>query len=155
MRSVVVVAMDPGAEFHSGVFDGLEAVAPGEFFFECFDESFAEPVLLRGIWGDVFLFEAVVIDDGTVLARTEDEAVVVAKQHVFWRAAQGSEARQQRFFQSPFCRFGAAGEFQGMTEHFTRAAVDDRHEHAPAISAAVDHGKIGRPALVWHGGNRA
>ena len=48
--------------------DGLEAVAPGKFFFEGFDEAFAEAVLLRCIRGDVFLFELVVVDDSTVLA---------------------------------------------------------------------------------------
>jgi len=64
----MVVAMDPCAEFESGVLDGFEAVAPGKFFFEGFDEAFAESVLLWGVWGDVFLLESVVVDDGAVLA---------------------------------------------------------------------------------------
>lgn len=58
MGSVVVVAVDPGAEFESGVIDGLEAVAPGEFFLEGFDKALAEAVLLWGVGGDVFLFES-------------------------------------------------------------------------------------------------
>jgi hypothetical protein len=52
----MVVAMDPCAEFESGVLDGFEAVAPGKFFFEGFDEAFAESVLLRGVRGDVVDF---------------------------------------------------------------------------------------------------
>lgn len=60
--------MDPGAEFESGVFDGLEAVASSKLFFEGFDEPLAEAVLLWGVGGDVFLLEAVVVDDGAVLA---------------------------------------------------------------------------------------
>ena len=52
--------------------NGLEAVTPCEFFLEGFDEAFAQAVLLRGIWSDIFLLEAVVIDDGAVLARPED-----------------------------------------------------------------------------------
>ena len=68
MRSVLVVTIDPSAEFKSSMLDGLEAVAPGKFFFEGFDEAFAEAVLLRCIRGDVFLFELVVVDDSTVLA---------------------------------------------------------------------------------------
>lgn len=64
----MVVAMDPCAEFESGMLDGFEAVAPGKFFFESFDEAFAESVLLRGVGCDVFLLESVIVDDGAVLA---------------------------------------------------------------------------------------
>ncbi|MEY3395298.1 MAG: hypothetical protein RL346_1534, partial [Verrucomicrobiota bacterium] len=54
--------MDPSSELESGVLDGFEAVAPCEFLFEGFDEALAKSVLLWGVWGDVFLFEAVVVD---------------------------------------------------------------------------------------------
>lgn len=64
---MVVVAMDPSSELESGVLDGFEAVAPCEFLFEGFDEALAKSVLLWGGWGDVFLFEAVVVDNGSVL----------------------------------------------------------------------------------------
>lgn len=68
MRSVVVVVLDPGSEFESGVLDGFEAVAVCEFLFEGFDEALAKSVLLGGVGSDVFLFEAVVVDDGAVLS---------------------------------------------------------------------------------------
>jgi len=67
MRSVMVVAVDPGPEFESGVLDGLEAVAPAELFLEGFDEAFAQSVLLGSVGGDVFLLESIVTDDGAVL----------------------------------------------------------------------------------------
>ena len=41
MWSVVVVAVDPSTELESGMFDGLEAIAPSEIFFEGLDEAFA------------------------------------------------------------------------------------------------------------------
>ena len=81
MGSVVVVAVDPGAEFESGVLDGLEAVAPAELFLEGLDEALAQAVLLWCVGGDVFLGEAVVANDGAVLARAEDESVVMAQEH--------------------------------------------------------------------------
>ena len=56
--SVVVVAVDPGTEFGSGVIDGLEAVAPAELFLEGLDEAFAQAVLLRRVGSDVFLGES-------------------------------------------------------------------------------------------------
>ncbi len=68
MRSVVVVVMDPGSQFESGVLDGFEAMAVGKFFFEGFDKALAKSVLLRGVGGDIFLFESVVVDDGAILS---------------------------------------------------------------------------------------
>jgi hypothetical protein len=47
MGPVMVAVVDPGTEFESGLFDGLEAVAPTELFFEVFDETLAQAVLLR------------------------------------------------------------------------------------------------------------
>ena len=41
MGPVMVVVVDPGSEFESGLFDGLEAVAPTELLFEGFDETLA------------------------------------------------------------------------------------------------------------------
>ena len=90
--SAGVVVVDPGSEFESGVFDGGEAVAPAKLFLEGLDEALAEAVLLRSVGGDVFLLEAVVPDDGTVLARAEDQTVVVAQEHAWRGVAQGAEA---------------------------------------------------------------
>jgi len=68
VRSVVVVVMDPCTEFESGVLYGIEAMAVCKFIFEGFDKALAESVLLRCVGGDIFLFDAVVVDDGAVLS---------------------------------------------------------------------------------------
>ena len=61
--SAGVVVVDSSSEFESGVFDGGEAVAPAKLFLEGLDEALAEAVLLGRVGGDVFLLEAVVLDD--------------------------------------------------------------------------------------------
>ena len=146
--SAGVVVMDPGSEFESGVFDGGEAVAPAKLFLEGLDEALAEAVLLRGVGGDVFLLEAIVLDDGAVLARAEDQAVVVAQKHACRSTAQGAEAREEGFLESTLSSFGSAGELQCMTKDLPGAAVDDRHEDAPAVLSTVDEGKVGGPSLI-------
>lgn len=143
-----VVVVDPGSEFEPGVLDGGEAVAPAKLFFEGLDEALAEAVLLRRVGGDVFLLEAVVLDDGAVLARAEDESVVMTQEHAWRGAAQRAEAAEEGFLQSAFSRFGPSGEFQGIAEDLSGAAVDDGDEDAPAVAAAVDEGEIGGPSLV-------
>src|SRR6476620_4713600 len=146
--SAGVVVVDPGPEFESGVFDGGEAVAPAELFLEGLDEAFAEAVLLGCVGGDVFLLEAVVLDHGAVLARAEDQTVVMAQEHAWRGAAQGAEAPEEGFLQGALCGFGPSGEFQSMTEDLPGAAVDDGHEDAPAVLSTVDEGKVGGPPLV-------
>ena len=146
--SAGVVVVDPGSEFESGVFDGGEAVAPAKLFLEGLDEALAEAVLLRSVGGDVFLLEAVVLDDGTVLAGAKDQTVVMAQEHAWRSAAEGAEACEEGFLQGAFCGFGPSGEFQGMTEDLTGAAVDDGHEDAPAVLSAVNEGKVGGPPLI-------
>jgi hypothetical protein len=88
----MVVTVNPDAKFESCVLDGFEAVAPCKFFFEGFDESFAEYVLLRGVRCDVFLLESVVVDYGMVLARAKDESIVMMQHHAYRSVAQGAEA---------------------------------------------------------------
>jgi len=79
--AVVVVAVDPCPELESGVLDGFEAVAPAELLLEGLNEALAQAVLLRCVWSDVFLGEAVVADDGAVLAGAEDQPVVMSQLH--------------------------------------------------------------------------
>lgn len=155
MGPVMVVVVDPGTEFKSGLFDGLEAVAPTELFFEGFDETLAQAVLLRSVWGDVFLFESVVADHGTVLARSEDQAIVMTKQHVGRCAAQCAKAREQRLFQGAFGSFGSTRPFERMAEYLAGAAVNDGHKDTPTIAPAVDEGQIGGPTLVGTFGDGA
>ena len=76
VRPSVVVMVDPSPHGETGVSDGLEAPRPAELLLEGFDEALAKTVLLRRVWCDVFLCQAVVLDHGPVLARSEDQAVV-------------------------------------------------------------------------------
>ena len=145
---MVVVEVDPGAEFESGVLDGLEAVAPAELLLEGLDEALAESVLLGGVGGDVFLGDSVVADDGAVLARTKDQTVVMAQEHVFGGASQGAETGEESFLQGPFGRLGPSRTLESMAENFAGTAIDDGDKDAPPVTAAVDEGEVGGPALV-------
>ena len=78
----------------------------------------------------------------------------MAQPHARRSAAQRAKARQQRLLQGAFRRLGAASAFDGMAEHLTGAAVDDRHKHTPAIAAAMDQCQISRPALIGAFGDR-
>ena len=148
MRSVVVVVVDPGAKFESGVFDGGEAVAPAELLFEGLDEALTEAVLLGRVWGDIFLLETVVLDHGAVSARAEHQTIVVAQEDALRGAAQGAEAFEKGFLKGAFGGFRSAGQLQGMPQNLTGAAVDDGHKDAPTVPAAVNEAQIGRPSLI-------
>jgi len=79
----------------------------------------------------------------------------MSKQHILWSAAQCAETCEQCFFKSTFGSFGTPGKLQGVAKDFSRAAVNDRNEYAPAIPSAVDQGKVSGPALIGIVGNGA
>lgn len=106
------------------------------------------PFCWGGVRGDVFLLEAVVLDDGAVLARAEDQTVVVAQEHARRGVAQGAEASEESFLEGAFRGFRPSGGLQGVADDLAGAAVDDRHEDTPAVPAAVDEGKVGGPSLI-------
>ncbi len=89
VRPSVVVMVDPGPHGKTGVFDGLEAPRPAELLLERFDEALAKTVLQRRVGRDVFLCQAVVLDHGPVLARSEDQAVVVLRDYADMRGGPG------------------------------------------------------------------
>jgi len=63
-------------------------------------------------------------------------------------ASGGAEAVQQGLLQCTLGGLGACGVRQFPAEDFTRAAVNNRHEGAPAVVTAVHGGDVGGPALV-------
>ena len=128
MGPTVVVVFDPCPEGDPCVLDGLEVSSPGKLLFEGLDEALTESVLLRRVRRDVFLGKTVVADDRPIAARAKDESVVVPDQHTLRCVAQRAETGEQGVFQCPFGRLGFAGEFQGMAEGLTGAAVDNRDE---------------------------
>lgn len=92
MRPSAVVVIDPGPHGETGVLDGLEAPRPAELLLEGFDEALAKTVLLRRVRCDVFLRQAIVLDHGPVLARSEDQAIVVPQEHAVRSIAQRAKA---------------------------------------------------------------
>ena len=97
MRPSVVVTVDPCPHGETAVFDGLEAPRPAELLLEGFDEALAKTVLLWRVGRDVLQCQAEVLDHGPVLARSEDQAVVVPQEHAVRGVAQRAEAVEQRF----------------------------------------------------------
>lgn len=150
-----VVVVDPDPHGETGVVDGLEAPRPAELLLEGFDEALAKTVPPGRVGRDVFLGETVVLDHGPVLARSEDQAVVVAQEHARRSVAQRSEAVEKRLLQGPFRGLGPARSFQGVAGDLAGAAIDDGHEDAPTVLAAVNQGQVCRPALVGRRGDRA
>lgn len=148
VRPFVVVGVDPCPQLEPRVLDGREAVAPAELFLERLGEALAQAVLLRRVGRDVFLLESVVLDHCTVLARTEDQAVVVTQQHAGRRTAESAETAEEGFLEGAFGGLGSPGALKGVAEHFPGTTVDDRDEDTPAILATVDERQIGGPALV-------
>ena len=172
----VVKAVLPGAFLFEGANEPIEgrqaADRQGRRPSEA-NQPLAQPVLLGCVGCDVlphfarptgslrlaisatlrFLREAVVAYESTVGPRAEDQAVVVAQGETCGSATGGAEAMQQGLFQRTLGSLGAGGVRQFPAENFTRAAVDDRHEGAPAVAIAVYGGDVGGPALVGSCGN--
>jgi len=152
VRSPCVVVVDPGPHGETGVFDGLEAPRPAELLLEGFDEALAKTVLLRRVGCDVFLRQAVVLDHGPVLARPEDQAVVVPRDHAGRGVAQRAEAVEQRFLQGSLRGLGPARSFQGVAEDFTgQQSMTGTKTHQPSLpqwtnARSVAHHSLGDAA---------
>jgi len=74
-----VEVVDVACDDASGFLDVLEAMQPGALLFEGADESLAEAILFGGVGRDVFLFQAVVPDQGSIGLRSKHQAVVMAE----------------------------------------------------------------------------
>lgn len=75
MRAACVVELDPVADGAGGMLDALEAVAVNALLFQGPDHPFDHAVLLRAMWGDELLPEAVASDQGGVVATGKDQAI--------------------------------------------------------------------------------
>ena len=72
----------------------------------------------------------------------------MAQEHSGRSVAQGTEAIEQGFLQGAFGGLGPAGALKRVAEDLAGAAVDDGHEDAPAIAAAMNQSEVGGPALI-------
>ena len=72
MWASVVVEADPVADGSRRVLDAVEALAMDALLFQCPDHAFDHAVLLRAVWRDELLLQAVAPDQGGVAAAGED-----------------------------------------------------------------------------------
>lgn len=147
-----VEVVDEGGDDGFGVSQGSEAMKPSTLFLEGANEAFAKAVLLRGIRSGVFLNQAVVLDEGAVMAGTENQPIVVAKSQ---RTASGTvepaKAAEKSFLKRAFGGFGTSGRFKRPTQDFASAAIDDRNKGTPAVDSTIDHGNVGGPSPIRFG----
>jgi hypothetical protein len=81
-----------------------------------------------------FLCEAVVIDHGPVLARSEDQAVVVPQEHAVRSIAQRAKAVEQCFLQRPLRGLGPARSLESMAEDLAgQQSMTGTKTHQPSL----------------------
>lgn len=100
MRAFVVVELDPVADCSGRVREAFEALPVDALFLQRSDQALHHTVLLRRMGRDELLTQAIAFDQGRVLPRREDEAVVAAKQERFIDFAQCAKACNQGVLQS-------------------------------------------------------
>lgn len=93
MWSCFLVPLHPDVDPLSGLLEAAKLVLPDALFLEAAKESFNEPILLRGVWGNKFLGQAVVVTGSSKAATLENQAVVTAKE-------QGGSNRAKRVRQA-------------------------------------------------------
>ena len=82
MRALVVVEADPVADGAGRVLDAVEALAMDALLFQRPDYAFDHAVLLRAVWRDELLLQAVAPDQGGVAAAGEGQVIVGPQQEL-------------------------------------------------------------------------
>ena len=126
-----VEVVDVAGDDSAGFTDVLEPMEPGAFFLERTDEPFAQAVLLGGIGRDVFLLQAVVLDQCARGTRTKHEAIVMAQGEVLGCAMGPSETVDQGVFEGSLNSLGPGGPIQTPTQNLAGVAVEDGHGCVP------------------------
>ena len=72
MRAAVVVEADPVTDGACRVLDAVEAVAMNALFFQCPDHTLDHAVLLRAMWRDELLLQAIASDQSSVAPTGEE-----------------------------------------------------------------------------------
>lgn len=75
MWAAMVVEADPVADGAGRMLDAVEALAVDALLFQRPDDAFDHAVLLRAVWRDELLLQAVAFDQGGVFPTGEDEAI--------------------------------------------------------------------------------
>lgn len=115
---------------------------------ECADNTFDHSILLRTVWRDELLFEAITSDETGVIAARQDEAIIGSQQEGVLNLTERSVTSNESLFKCCPCGRGFAGSGELPTQEFPRMAIDDESEPQPAIASAPDTAQICRPALI-------
>lgn len=107
MRALVVVDIDPVANYPVGVLQALETVAMDALLFHRPDQSFSfnQPVLLRCVGRDELLLQSIAFDQCRIAPTGKDQAIVQAEQEGFPNLVENLEAGSQGLFQGGLCSF--------------------------------------------------
>ena len=76
----MVVQLDPVADHASGVLLALEAMTVDALFLERPDDPLDHTVLLRAVWRDELLLQAIATHQSRVVAAGKDQAIVRTQQ---------------------------------------------------------------------------
>ena len=106
MWALLVVEPDPVTQYTAGVLQGFEPVPVGTLLLDRADDPLDHAVLLRAVWGDELLLQAVASDQTGIAAAGEHQAIVRAQQEGPWHPSQRAEPCDQGMLQRCFGRFG-------------------------------------------------
>ena len=139
----MVVEADPVTDGARRVLDAVEALAVDALLFQRPDDAFDHAVLLRAVWRDELLLQAVAFDQGGVFPTAEDEAVVGPQRELARDLAQGAKPVDQDMFQGACGGGGLAGVRQMPAQQFAGVAVNDQGQRGLAIAPGPDPAQVG------------
>jgi len=151
VRPSCIVPLDPPCDDVPRLVETLEAMLPDALLLEASEEPFDKAILFGGVRGDVLLFESIETAGCCETAALEDQAVVTADDRSLLCEAEGAEASDAGLFQGSFGFLGPATKSELPSHDLAIVTVDDGHQMAPAILAAVHVGDVHGPALVTAG----
>ena len=79
MGSAVIVEVDPISDYSRCVLKAFKAIPMDALLFKCTDNMCDHSVLLRTMWRDEFLFQAVAVNQTCVVAIGKNEAIIRAQ----------------------------------------------------------------------------
>jgi hypothetical protein len=91
MWAAIVVEADPVADSPGCMLDAVEALSMDALLLQCPDHTLDHAVLLRAMWGDELLLQALASVQRSELAAGKNQAVVRPQKEFRWHSAQGAE----------------------------------------------------------------
>jgi hypothetical protein len=125
MWAWVVLKANPVADGSRRVLNAIEALAMDALLFQCLDHAFDHAVLLRAVWRDELLLQAVAPGQGGVAAAGEDQAIVGRQEELARDLSQGAEPADQGMLQGAGGSGGLARSRQMPAQKLAGVTVDD------------------------------